>query len=300
MAFSSVYLVLLNYIMPSKVFQKELILSANLKTVSENILPLFELTGLEVPVSLNDAIRSTQEKWLRPKGLERWESSDYLALDESQKEKALTVFRSKLAMVAEVAPSRREYDYGIILGATVKTLRARFAHLLHQVEANGLRFRKVFFLVGEREVSPELETKEAILGLYRHGLPIRKGFEAPAVLPKTETEMAKLIVEQTKFRDKSFKERIFFIDTKKQKTKSGAFRRPNTADTVKAWLATKPKKGTLLFISSNPHCGYQSGVVENLFPGWDLETVGAASSADTKIEIYFDALARWLYQYRNL
>ena len=84
-----------------------------------------------------------------------------------------------------------------------------------------------------------------------------------------------------------------------QQNEDHSFRRPNTTDTIIKWLEEKPLGKSILSISSNPYCGYQHGVLTQFLPkSWTIETIGYGSG-ERKIEMYFDTLARWLYQYKN-
>jgi hypothetical protein len=79
---------------------------------------------------------------------------------------------------------------------------------------------------------------------------------------------------------------------------SGILRRPLTADTLSAWLATNPTPGTCLAISNQPYVAYQQTVLKTLLPSdFSVQTVGAATSEPTeKISIMLDTLARILFQ----
>ena len=112
-------------------------------------------------------------------------------------------------------------------------------------------------------------------------------------------EAAKLIVDQTSLPDENIRSQISFIDTPMQPTNNGKLRRPNTQDTILAWLKTEPQIKTVLSLSSNPYCGYQHAVITQLLPkAWNIETIGKAPERNETIEIYFDTLARALYQFR--
>ena len=42
--------------------------------------------------------------------------------------------------------------------------------------------------------------------------------------------------------------------------------RPNTEDTIVAWLAATPSPVRTLFISDQPFCGYQFAIISSLLP----------------------------------
>lgn len=267
--------------------------------ISADMLNLFEKTKLAAPHSLEEAISETQAHWLRKPGTERWEMDrkfNFSAADQASVQASFT----NLLMIQAVQPQKSEYAYVVILGATVKTMRARFAYFLEQWKNFGLRAPKVIFLVGQRPRAPEVESTDLLLGNYEHQLPLDTAWKAPFVLPKTETEMAKLIVEQSDLPEELTKNMITFVDTPLQKTKSGALVRPNTTDTVDYWLAsTKSPAGSILAVSSNPYSGYQHAALVRVFPpDFSVETVGPAANNPGDFELLFDSAARWLYQYR--
>lgn len=299
-------LLLVSYLFISQLFpadeilRHDLVLSPDRKNISKTLLPLFEITGLKKPDSLKEAIALTQKAWIRPAGKERWQTEGFLALDEEKTLRAKEIFSSKLFMVEALNPSRKEYEYAVVLGAYVSTMRSRLAFLLKMMNERGLRFKQLVFLAGQRPRSLEMENRERLLGDYDHSLPLKSNWVWKGELPETEVEMAKLLVSQTEWPSFFSEDTVLFIDSPLQPDGKGGLRRPNTADTLKDWLAQNPKKGRILSVSSNPYCGYQNAVVANVFSDWDIETVGYASPEESRIELYFDSLARWLFQFRNL
>ena len=282
-----------------KLIQNELLLNQEKTNISSSVLKLFELTKLPKPSSLKEAIRLTQKKWIRPRGLERWESKNYLNLTKKEEQKAFQIFEHELFMTKKIEPSQKEYDVAIVLGALAQTMRSRFSYLVKLLEEKKIKVKKIVFLVGARPIFPDRETPEILLGSYKHTLPLKETWSHEGPFPSTEAEAAKLIVSQTKLPDESFRENIVFVDTPMQLRKNGKLRRPNTQDTVLAWLKTKPEAQTILSLSSNPYCGYQHAVTTRLLPKtWNIETIGKAPGRNESIEIYFDSVARSLYQYR--
>ena len=72
--------------------------------------------------------------------------------------------------------------------------------------------------------------------------------------------------------------------------------RPNTNDTINAWKKMNPKPGTVLAISNNPYIPRQDLALKKMMGEcFDIETVGPSTSADIKISVLFDELARLIY-----
>ena len=80
--------------------------------------------------------------------------------------------------------------------------------------------------------------------------------------------------------------------------KTGLAIRPNTGDTIIAWLKHNPKPGEILAISSQPYVQYQDAVLKTLIPhGFSTETIGPATVGDSEaIAVNLDNVARILYQ----
>ena len=87
---------------------------------------------------------------------------------------------------------------------------------------------------------------------------------------------------------------ITFIDAT---VPAGKPPRPNTADTIDAWLAGSPKPGSCLFVSNQPYAGYQKSVVDTIMSkGFSVEIIGPAAAENLEVAKYLDTIARWMYQ----
>jgi hypothetical protein len=202
-------------------------------------------------------------------------------------------------MISDVEPTKNNYDSIVILGSLAQSMRSRYAYLLKLLREKKIQTENIVFLVGARPTLPKLEDSDKLLGNYSHNLKIRESWTHQGPLPETETEAAQLIVEQGEWNELEPLPNISFVDTPMQQNKDNSFRRPNTTDTIVKWLEADPKINSILAISSNPYCGYQHGVLTQFLPKeWSVETIGYGSG-ERKIEMYFDTLARWLYQYRS-
>ena len=110
--------------------------------------------------------------------------------------------------------------------------------------------------------------------------------------------MIKLIFEQTDLPEAFRKIPVEFINTPVQATKDGGTRRPNTADTVSAWLATGPMPGSCLAVSNQPYNLYQDAIIRGSIPTtFTLETVGAGveTQKEESVAVYLDTIARYIF-----
>jgi len=272
--------------------QKEAPIDAQKKPSTE-LLKLLDIMGVQHDGSLQSIMQATQKAWLRPAGKERWEIQDTFAAKRDQVFPLLT----SMGFVHEQKVTQKQYDYALVLGATMQRMRSRVAYLLKQINA-GIRVGKIVVLTGLRDRSSDIETESVILGTGQTDLPIKKDWHLVGALPATETDMIKLIFEQADFPDGFRKIPVEFINTPAQVTKDGGVRRPNTADTVACWLAQKPVPGSCLAISNQPYNLYQDAIIRNTLPTtFTLETVGAGAETqkEESIAVYLDTVARYIF-----
>jgi hypothetical protein len=76
--------------------------------------------------------------------------------------------------------------------------------------------------------------------------------------------------------------------------------RPNTGDTIVAWLQSTPEPCNALFVSDQPFCGYQFAVVKGILPeAFRFDFVGQGVdplSHPAAAAVTLDSIARWIYQ----
>jgi len=252
--------------------------------ISDNVIRLLKITHPEDTQLIENIgaselssylVNMTQQKWLRPAGKERWELKDSLLLSARRDEIIQLV--EKLGFVQEIKPSRQEYDSVLLLGATDKNLLARI-HYLKRLWDAGLRYRRVYLLTGNAKI--------------KHSLTDFKALPSVIANNKLETE-AELVIKVFKHIHSDTgidPEVIQVIAIEKQ-------HRPNTEDTLLAWLANKVKAKNLLIVSNQPFVLYQDSVTKRvLTPLYQLETVGDCMFSNTPIVVMLDAIARYLYE----
>ena len=240
---------------------------------------------------LKSIVEDTQKEWLRKPGQERWHQEEKL---EQKKNELIPLFQ-ELGVISAISPSKSYYTYALILGATLQRVRTRIAYL-HELGQKGIVFDQIILLGGKRPLDPEIEKSEQLLDYNNPDLPIRKDWQFNGSLPTTETEMMKMVVDQSELPQR-IKQRIVIIDTPMQPAANNTLRRPNTADTMKEWLKNNPKPGSCLALSNQPYIGYQHSVITTLLPKeFVVESAGPAVADDIRIANTLDNLARWLYQ----
>jgi len=238
--------------------------------VNDDLKQLLQVMGVPHDGTLPSMIKETQKTWRRPAGKERWHIENNLSEIQS---KAVMDYCSKTRFFTEIMPAKKEYDYAVILGATVAPMKKRIG-FLEKIAQSGVRFKQVILLSGARpldlkiEIAPEgCQTEgEALASLWKAS-PLRKQ------VPWTQFNCPMITV----------------LGVPAQ--------RPTTADTFKLWLASKPKPGVCFMVSNQPFCVYQQLIAEAILPKeFAFETVGPAANPDkVKPAGMLDTIARCLY-----
>ncbi len=187
-----------------------------------------------------------------------------------------------LGLVEGMNAQKSQYDYAVVLGATTNSVRDRLRFLIRTWQ-HGIRFREIVFLGSARLLDPRLEP----IPRWRH----------KAARPKTETDMMKIVFAQTKVPKGWQAIKVRFVDAPAKPDGAGGMRRPNTADTVEAWLKESPTPGTVLAISNQPFVLYQHAVLTSLLPRtFSVDSAGSRADPKVSIALCLDSLARLLYQ----
>lgn len=216
--------------------------------------------------SLEGINAACQKNLLRKPGAERWQIESGF---EEKREQLMPYFK-ELGMCSEIKPSAdlAAYDYIVFLGATTERTYDRIAYIadaLKKLPAGSQPL--IVLLTGMRPLDPSHEdmsygsTESAMMeGVYKTlGLA-----DIPYVVISAPMKGAA---------------------------------RPTTDDTVHAWLATNPKPGRCLVVSSQPFVQRQADVLRALLPaGFTVEAIGQAAKDDYTAAVYLDELARTVYQ----
>lgn len=228
---------------------------------------------LNIPLAA-DIIAETQKQWLRQAGQERW---DLKELSSDQKQFVLT-WASEEGFFTAWQPIDSFYDKALILGATTGHMQMRL-DFLKQLWEEGVRFREVVWLTGERPLVPRVDQLTDRCS--------------------NESEAAFILWQETEMPEEMRKLPAVFISVP-MKNEAGSPKRPNTKDTIIAWIDEEPEPCKALFISTQPFCGYQFAVIKSSLPEtffFDVAGPGAEpSSHPAAAAITLDSIARWIYQ----
>lgn len=219
-------------------------------------------------------IEETQKHWLRKPNQERWE------LDEINPDQRLFVLNwaQKNGLFNDWKPSCEAYDKACILGATTSRMQMRLDYL-KQLWMQGVRFQEIVWLTGDR--------------------PLDKRIDGLTERCKSESEAAHILWNETDLPEEMRNLSVVFVAVP-MKAEGSLLKRPNTEDTIIAWLKILPEPCKALFVSDQPFCGYQFAVIKTNLPkafffdvvGQGVESINHPAAA----AIILDSVARWIYQ----
>ena len=265
-------------------------------TPSATLKELLLVAEIDHDGSLPSIVNVTQKAWLeliRPNNKERWEiNQEIINKFEKNREQFLKLFR-QLDISEKLSPLQNHYTYAVLLGSTLKSFCKRLGYLIELSKA-GIIFDELVTLAGERPLLQK-ENKAVFLSMLKTTLPGRIGVELLEEFPTNEADMMEYVLKYVELPE-TLRSSIVMIRVPMKINNTGALVRPTTADTVIEWLKAKPKLGSILALSSQPYCAYQSSVLKTFMPEFIIETVGKAAKHDTSIALYLDSLGRFLFQ----
>lgn len=229
--------------------------------------------ALEIP-SDADIVVETQKRWLRKPSQERWE------MDELSLSQRLFVldWAKEQGIFVPWKPNCKEYDKALILGATTSRMQMRLDYL-KQLWDEGIRFNEILWLTGDRPLDKKVD-----------GLTDRCN---------SESEAAHILWEETVLPKEMRALPVVFVAVP-MKIEGSSRKRPNTEDTIVAWLNLSPEPCKALFVSDQPFCGYQFAIVKATLPKtfqFDLVGQGVDSTSHpAAAAITLDSIARWIYE----
>jgi hypothetical protein len=250
---------------------------------------LLDELGIQHSGSIESLISASQQ-WRRKPGQERWEMHDTPL--STWKQNAVMNYLKGLNLVEELMPSSLNYKYTLLLGATVPRMERRLNHLV-RLWNEGIRFQKIVFLVGQRPLNEGIDNIERLVA--RSVGQQAQQQNTDHIRPMTETEGAKQLYASMDLPETMRQVPVEFIDSPRN-WQLDHWQRANTRDTLVSWMKDSPAAGKTLVISDQPHAMYQLEVVKQELPeGFSPEVSAQEADPDTRIVLYLDALALWLY-----
>ncbi len=230
------------------------------------------------------------KQWGRQPGVERWQIPK-VSLPPEQYRK-VTAALENLGVIASWHPTQTTYDYAILPGALVPTMKVRLDWLA-ELWRKGIRFQRLIVLTGQRPLTSEVDHFPAILAKLA---PSQDAVhpDIPTIHPMHETEAAKLLLYFYPYPKGMDQVPISVIDAPR-KWQGTRWERAHTGETVEAWLAHAPRPGSTLVISSQPSAPYQDAVFKNLLPAsFTVETSAPPISPNIPLAVILDGTSNWL------
>lgn len=240
---------------------------------------IFSITKTQGVETLEPAIKQSNLKWMRPKGLERWHA--YSLFDDAERN-LLTEKIKNSALAKEKLPTKKHYNVVAIFGTITLRVNARIKFLVHLYKM-GITADKVYLLGSTRNLKNGDESDQEMA----------KVLVGKNVIP-TEMAMMNDLWQHTTML--SSLKAIPVISIQSREQPDGA--RANTEDTLIEMLKNmnKVEDKTFLFISNNPYICYQDAVAKRVLEKYNalsVETVGEGIT-DASMENVLDTVARCL------
>lgn len=236
--------------------------------ISSELKALVELFPVEYDGSIPSLVAATQSHWMQ-KGRKRWEFNPIIPPDAAQ----YLCCVKMLDCHDDILPKKKQYDYAVLLGATVPRMRSRLDFLIRNW-AQGVRFYKLVFLCSKRPIDPLADGRIAQYTEEEAGMSLIQEIIPDDILSNIQLTCISVPLEN--------------------KDEKSVF--PNTADTIASWLKSSPTPGNCLFISNQPYIHYQDAIVGSMLPKhFIFETVGPMSILEVPASILLDTVAKWLY-----
>jgi len=246
--------------------------------------------------------------WRRNLFLERWQVVSPVVVHPS-KFPRLRTHLQRVAVIDEWIPcfSNKSFRHLVVCGATFTAMRMRLAFAIMLNRTYGFHFKSLVVLASGRPVSEaDIHRKMSSLDVPRCFADLLSEYPVGS----TEAELAQhLATSCPNLALGPTWHTLTVINVPMQYHRAG-WRRPNFADTVQAWVATRPEEGKTLFISSQPHLPRYSaslrGILANSHIEYELAGPGlkhAGLALDWRVgasanvlAVTLDAVAHWVQE----
>ena len=229
------------------------------------------VAGCGLLIDDDGLVQQTQTHWLRKPGQERWQMD---ALDP-EKAQFVISWAEEQQLFEEWRPSSLAYEKALILGATTGRMQGRLDYLII-LWNEGVRFQEIVWLTGERPLDNKVDSFAEEWG--------NESVAARALWDKADLPEGMRCLP------------VLFVAVPMKPEG-----RPNTLDTIEAWLSSSPDECKLLFISDQPFCLYQFSVIKSCLPDFflfDLAGPGLEEFPQNRefaAAVILDTIARWIY-----
>lgn len=244
---------------------------------------IFEITNIKNNGSLENAVRQTQFKWLRPQFMERWHH--YRLLDNRQRRDLETLIKDS-ALTKEKTPTQKHYDAVILCCGWSFFVQKRIDFLV-KLYKQGLTFDKFYLLGCDRSLKSSPDEEKKLIPLLKQ-----------KNIALEEVALVEYLWQQTDMPEalKTFPLKLYKVSKRQDGLRS------TLCDALMLMVRNeKITKGeSFLLITNNPYICMHDAVAKKILAPYEIniETVGAAMEKET-LENVLDSIARCLYNLKN-
>ncbi|MCB1074839.1 MAG: hypothetical protein KDK59_04815 [Simkania sp.] len=230
--------------------------------LSPPLITIFETLEISTDAPFETLIAQLKEKCHQTG--DRWNFTNRF---EDKRDKLIPLL-DELGFFQAVHAKNSHYSYAVVLGALRSSVQKRIDFLVEEWQ-RGIRFDKVVFLTGKRELRPIEECPDL----------------------QSETEMMIRVWNQTEMPEALKNLTPIIVDSRPAPGRD----RATTESTVYAWLELSPNPGSCLVFSSQPYVSYQDAILRARMPKtFPIETIGAEGGRSLPTSVLMDNLAKWL------
>lgn len=205
----------------------------------------------------------------------------------------------KLGCIGAVPPKHSSYKTIVIIGGSFHEMLDRILFCWTLFERSHLTAHNFIILTSYRKLNPVTENQEELKKTYRkykHVLPFKS--ENPWDRPyTTEAELANMLADRLNF-PKKFSSQTIHIPTPVHINQLASM-----GELTLCFVKQAQNLGKTLFVCSNPYLGYHEAVLrrvslqtKKMLKLASFEVVGIAADEHTPLNVYFDAIARWVFE----
>lgn len=268
------FLIVLTFV--STIFSCEAIWNNGPTQLLKDIFKIMNVSGVE---KLETAVKQSNFRWIRPKGLERW---DIYSIFDNEQRATLSKKIKYSSLAKEKMPLKKHYDAIVVLGATASRVKSRMEFLTRIYKA-GITCDKIYLLGSTRDLKIGTEADKEMA----------KSLKAKSA-ETTEMAMMKEFWQQNVVLNSIEHITVVAIQSGERPDGTRAKTEDTLRDMAKDFGDVQGKN--FLFISDNPYICYQDAVAKKILVpyGVNIETVGAVMTSQESMENVLDTVARCL------
>ncbi len=211
---------------------------------SPELRNLLDASGVKVETNdgIKEIINKTKQWSILPPEQRYRERGKYSA---NQRGKILQSL-DKMGFFKSNNPSKKDYDYVLVLGNLAPQFLVELRTLKHHVEKNNIKFRKLFVLGGNRPIDIEIERLFDKRFSQNPVLAYKEGWSKPGQKLNNEFDIVRWLYQVVPLPEVMSYENVQFVSASTEK-------RSTRQDTIKAWIeAVKPAPGSKILAVSFP------------------------------------------------